>query len=532
MADKASLLALYEISMSIGNSLELSQMLNETVSTILSRLGCTSLTIHQNEEEHLALLYAKPKFIMKNEAYQNLVALLHKDLKEQGLQSLLVEQDGKVYYGFELKNFGTLVLSKSDGVLSEEVVHSLPKLLSKLLTAIKACQNHAKLGDAMKAAEAANQAKSLFLANMSHEIRTPMNAILGFVSILMRSEEDPKRKHFFEIINSSGQTLLSIINDILDFSKIESGKMSFEMLPYETSSLFMETALLFDAQASQKKILFEKFISKELPKKAITDKARLKQVLHNLLSNAMKFTPEEGRVLFEVHYDASRELLLCSVSDSGIGIAPEHQASIFNAFEQADNSITRKFGGTGLGLAICSSIIKQMHGELSLESEAGKGSRFYFEIPFVAYEKSAESFSAQAQEKKTALSAHVLIVEDNVSNQTLLGTILQEAGVTYDVANDGEEGVLRFMQQKYDLVFMDENMPRKNGLLATAEIRAFEQKQQQAKTPIVAVTANALQGDRERFLNAGLDAFIAKPYRDEEILEVLQRYLGEKKKTL
>lgn len=527
MPNSAALLALYEISMSIGNSLELTQMLNESLSTILSRLGCSSVTIHQNRPAKSELLYAKPKFIMKNEAYQKLVEQLQVDLKAQGLQSLLLEAGGKFYYGFDLKNFGTLVLGKSDAPLGEEVLRSLPKVFLKLLTAINACLNHAKLTEAMEAAKSANQAKSLFLANMSHEIRTPMNAILGFVSIMSRSEEDPKRKGFFEIINNSGQTLLSIINDILDFSKIESGKMSFEMLPYETSGLFMETALLFDAQASQKKILFEKYISKELPRRVVTDKARLKQVLHNLLSNAMKFTPEEGRVLFEVKYDTSSQRLFCCVSDSGIGIAPEHQASIFNAFEQADNSITRKFGGTGLGLAICRSIIKQMGGDLEVQSEVGKGSRFFFEIPFAPYESKVESSALDAQESTGIIgNAHVLIVEDNVSNQTLLGTILQEAGVTYDVANDGEEGLRRFRQRAYDLIFMDENMPKKNGLAATAEIRHLEQTQEKTKTPIIAVTANALLGDKQRFLNAGVDDYIAKPYRDEEILAVLRKFLG------
>ena len=527
MPNSPNLLALYEISMSIGNSLELNKMLNEAISTLLSRLGCSSLTIHQTNSKDEALFYAKPKFIMKNDAYKEMASEIGKALIQEPHEVFLKQVEEKYYYGFHLKNFGYLVMTKAYEPLGEKILQSLPKVYLKLLNAINACLYHAQLGDAMKAAEMANEAKSLFLANMSHEIRTPMNAILGFVSILSRQEEDPKRKKFFEIINSSGQTLLNIINDILDFSKIESGKMSFEMLPYKSSTIFLETALLFDVQTAQKSIVFHKNISSELPETVITDKARLRQVMLNLLSNAIKFTPEGGRVTFDVSYDAQNQRLLCSVTDSGVGIAPEHQESIFNAFEQADNSITRKFGGTGLGLAICRSIIKSMQGALLVESELGKGSRFYFEIPFVPhYSFESAELSSPEKKREKELLGHVLIVEDNISNQTLMGTILQEAGLTYDIANDGEEGVHKFTECRYELIFMDENMPKKNGLEATREIRALEQKEKRKKTPIIAVTANALQGDKERFINAGADDYVAKPYRDEEILEVLRNCLG------
>ena len=527
MPDSPSLLALYEISMSIGNSLELNKMLNEAISTLLSRLGCTSVTIHQTNSKDEALFYAKPKFIMKNDAYKEMASEIEETLARAPHEPFFSQVNEKYYYGFALKNFGYLVMTKANEPLSENILQSLPKVYLKLLNAINACLNHAQLSDAMKAAEMANEAKSLFLANMSHEIRTPMNAILGFVSILSGQEEDAKRKKFFDIINTSGQTLLNIINDILDFSKIESGKMSFEMLPYDSSTIFLETVLLFDAEASQKSIAFHKNISSDLPKRVITDKARLRQVLLNLLSNAIKFTPEGGTVAFDVKYNVHSERLLCSVTDSGIGIAPQHQESIFNAFEQADNSITRKFGGTGLGLAICRSIIKSMQGALLVESELGKGSRFYFEIPFAPdYSVESTQFNPSEKKREKEFRGHVLIVEDNISNQTLLGTILQEAGVTYDIANDGEEGLHKFTKGKYALIFMDENMPKKNGIQTATEIRALEQKEERKKTPIIAVTANALQGDRERFINAGADDYVVKPYRDEEILEVLRNYLG------
>jgi CheY-like chemotaxis protein len=361
---------------------------------------------------------------------------------------------------------------------------------------------------------------------MSHEIRTPMNAILGFVSILSRGEEDAKRKRYFEIITSSGQSLLSIINDILDFSKIESGKISFEMLPYKSSSIFMETALLFDAQASEKNIVIEKKISNNLPEHIITDKARLSQVLVNLLSNAIKFTPERGKIVFEVSYNAEKKRVLCSVLDTGIGISPQHQESIFHAFEQADNSITRKFGGTGLGLAICRKIIQIMQGELFVESELGKGSRFYFEIPLESDEV-LETLTEETLQinSKTMLKGKVLVVEDNISNQTLIGIILQEAGVAYEIANDGQEGVDKYKSGNYNLVLMDENMPKMNGIEATAEIRNFQREHNLDKTAIVAVTANALLGDRERFLKAGADDYITKPYSFEKILELLKKYL-------
>ncbi len=388
MTTSSSLLALYEISMSIGNSLELKKMLNEAVSTILSRLGCSSVTIHQSHRQNgmrcESLFYAKPKFIMKNSAYHAIADEIAQAVEDSDTGWSLKEFDEKYYYGFELKNFGYLIMTKAQAPLSEDILRSLPKVYLKLLNAINACLNHAQLGDAMKEAEAANEAKSLFLANMSHEIRTPMNAILGLVSILSRDESDPKRKKFFEIINSSSKSLLAIINDILDFSKIESGKMSFEMLPYDAASIFDESASLFEEEAKKKQINFHKKIASNLPKKVVTDRGRLMQVLRNLLSNAIKFTPQNAEVTFEVNYDSQREQLYCAVIDTGVGIAPENQAAIFNAFEQADNSVTREFGGTGLGLAICRRIIEGMGGELRVESKLGVGSKFYFEIPLQA----------------------------------------------------------------------------------------------------------------------------------------------------
>ena len=389
MKDNADLLALYEISMSIGNSLDLKKMLDESLRTIMSRLNCSSITIHESYTKNSMrcekLLFAKPKFIMKNQSYYAIAHEIAEALTLSESESVVQELEEKCYYGFKLKNFGYLILTKNaQDPLSSETRSSLPKVFLKLLNAIKACLNHAQLGEAMHEAESANQAKSLFLANMSHEIRTPMNAILGLVTVLSRGEEDEKRKRFFGIIESSGKSLLAIINDILDFSKIESGKMEFEMLSYETRSIFQESVVLFESEAKKRNILLKGDISPALPATIVTDKGRLMQVLRNLLSNAIKFTPENGRVAMSVEYDKEREKIICCIKDTGVGISSEHQAAIFNAFEQADKSITREFGGTGLGLAICRRIVESMGGELTVESTIGEGSRFCFDIKYEA----------------------------------------------------------------------------------------------------------------------------------------------------
>ncbi|MCW9027180.1 MAG: ATP-binding protein, partial [Thiovulaceae bacterium] len=383
-----------------------------------------------------------------------------------------------------------------------------------------------ELQEARENAEAASKFKSEFLANMSHEIRTPMNGVLGFVDKLSKGEKDAERLKQFKIVKSSGETLLSIINDILDFSKIETGKMDLEYYPCDIKQLLNDTSTIFSELVGSKNITFETSVNEKIPNCLLVDQLRLKQVVFNLLSNAVKFTPENGSITLTANVVNS--MLHCSVKDNGIGIAKENQLKIFEAFGQEDGSTTRKFGGTGLGLSISSKLISMMGGILNVKSEVSKGSEFYFDIPIHLCRENISVSNKSEQEPISDImssSAHILIVEDNKTNQLLLKMILDELNFTYDVANDGLESLEFFKNNSYDLILMDENMPNMNGIEATKNIRQIESSKSLNKTPIIAVTANALSEDRERFLEAGMDEYISKPYTEDDIFNVLRKFI-------
>ena len=372
-------------------------------------------------------------------------------------------------------------------------------------------------------AELASKSKSEFLANMSHEIRTPLNGVLGFVERLAKSEKDPSRLEQLNTIRSSGESLINIINDILDFSKIEAGKMQIEYTPIILHKAFKDTTSVFKGVASAKNVTFETIVSEDMPECVLGDMTRLKQVVFNLLSNALKFTHPGGSVILKGGYDPQKEIFRIDVIDSGVGISKENLTHIFEAFTQEDLSTTRKYGGTGLGLSISSRIISLMDGELKVESEVGEGSKFYFEIPAEActLDKDEEQ---EKDDSELHFTGNVLVVEDNKTNQMLMGMILEDNALTYDMADDGAEGVLKWKQKEYDIVLMDENMPNVSGIEATRIIR--EQEDADSHIPIVAVTANALLEDRERFLDAGMDDYISKPYAEKDVLRVLRKYLA------
>lgn len=398
-----------------------------------------------------------------------------------------------------------------------------------------------ELKEARNIAQKANQVKSKFLANMSHEIRTPMNAILGFVEQLHKRESDEETLKILAVISNAGKSLLNIINDILDLSKIESGKMSIEHHPLDLIQELNEIKFLYSSIANEKNIHFSTEISDNVPECIYADQVRLKQVIYNLLSNAIKFTPSGGSIALNVDYDYDKNRLFCAVKDSGIGIAPENIAKIFHAFEQEDCTTTRKFGGTGLGLSISSQLVKLMKGKLQVESELGKGSVFYFSIKADTCEKNSLQNNDKVVAKESSLSQskdilpkqknqkhHALVVEDNKTNQMLLTMILDDLGLSYDIANDGVEAVDLHKQKHYDIIFMDENMPNMDGITATKHIRAFTKENQGSSiTPIIALTANALEGDKERFISAGMNYYISKPYSGKDISDVLKLYLGD-----
>ncbi len=366
----------------------------------------------------------------------------------------------------------------------------------------------------------AMKAKADFLANMSHEIRTPLNAILGFIEILKKDETDPKRQKYFNIINSSGQDLLTIINDILDFSKIQSGKVEIEYIPINLSKSFKDTQLLFFEKAKEKDINLELNISSKFPEYVLGDSVKIKQVLSNLISNAIKFTPKNKNIYIDADYKDG--FLNVFVKDEGIGIDKKNQGKIFDSFSQEDSSTTRKYGGTGLGLSISAQLVKLLGGELKLKSEIGVGSKFYFSIPLEITDEIKEQ---KTQQNIGKLEGHVLIVEDNKVNQLFLEVILDKIGLTIDIANDGKEAVELFKTTKYDLVLMDENMPIMNGIEATKKIIEIEKQNKLIHTPIIAVTANGVKGDKQRFMEIGMDEYIVKPIDIKKLNEVLGKFL-------
>jgi len=381
-----------------------------------------------------------------------------------------------------------------------------------------------------ESAEQASQFKSEFLANMSHEIRTPMNGVLGFVEQLIKKENDPQKLQQLNAIQNSGNTLLYIINDILDYSKIESSKMTLELQPCRIHRIFEDTTEMFSQIASKKDITLQSKIDKKIPECIMGDEVRLKQILFNLLSNAVKFTSNNGTVTLESKYIANKDTLYIGIIDTGIGIATENLDKIFKVFSQEDTSTTRKFGGTGLGLSIASQLTALMGGELLVESEQGKGSRFYFEIslqscPNDTQANTSEHDVATKSLENLTLSGHILVAEDNQTNQMLMGMILDDFGLSYDIAVDGLEAISMFEKTNYDLILMDENMPNMNGIEASDKIRNSEKERNLQTTPIIAVTANALANDRERFLDAGMDDYISKPYTQEDIAKVLKKFL-------
>jgi len=378
----------------------------------------------------------------------------------------------------------------------------------------------------IKELELATRVKSDFLANMSHEIRTPLNAILGFMQLLGRNETDKTRIKQFATVQSAGNSLVNIINDILDFSKIESGKFELEKRRFYTKKPFKDVSLLFAQKANEEDINLEFTFDDALPRFSIGDELRIKQILSNLLSNAIKFTPKFGHISVKVTLDILDQTLVCCVSDTGKGISKEHQKHIFEAFSQADTSTTREFGGTGLGLSITSKLLNLMEGSITLESSLNEGSTFSFKVPLfnqvadVVQEEESETLA-----KDVFLKGKVLLVEDNKANQMLMEIFLEEMGLTSVLAVDGLKAYKIYQKEHFDLVLMDENMPVMNGMESTRKIREYEKEKDLPMTPIVAVTANALSGDKEKFLAAGMDDYVAKPIDVDKLKATLSRYL-------
>ncbi|HXA66891.1 MAG TPA: ATP-binding protein [Bryobacteraceae bacterium] len=408
-----------------------------------------------------------------------------------------------------------------------------------------------ELESALVTARDATQLKSRFLANMSHEIRTPMNGVLGMTDFLLGTNLTEEQQEYAGSIKKSADALLTLINDILDLSRIEAGKLRLDHVPFSLAATVEESSSLFALQARTKGLDFSSAVSSNLPDILVGDAGRVRQVLTNLIGNAVKFT-DSGRIDVEAEMLRPTEdgfLVRFSVRDTGIGIPSEHQSRLFESFTQGDGSSTRKYGGTGLGLSISKQLVELMNGELGVESKPGEGSRFWFTASFG---KAPLTVAPGAPPKRAILASapptpapkvsvpaakaasvppeksngglrklRVLLAEDNEINQRIALRLLEKLGLAADAVDNGRAAVEALAQKKYDLVLMDCMMPDMDGFEATAVIRNRERGK--GHTPICALTANAMEGDREKCLAAGMDDYISKPVGLDKLREVVER---------
>ncbi|MFN3511961.1 MAG: ATP-binding protein [Phenylobacterium sp.] len=404
---------------------------------------------------------------------------------------------------------------------------SFNHLLEKLDERERALQRTlGELVEARDAANAANVLKSQFLANMSHEIRTPLNGVLAMAEVMSMGELAPVQRERLDVIRQSGGLLLAVLNDVLDLSKIEAGKLTLLVDDFDLEAVVEPTRKAFAVVAEQKGLAFAIEVSEAAAGAWRGDADRIRQILGNLVSNAVKFTLQgEVKAAFEVSADGALKL---TVRDTGVGIALEKQAVLFEKFIQADNTATRRFGGTGLGLAICRELTQMMGGSISVDSREGEGSVFSVELPLergeAAPKRAAETEEAAPAEEG---ALRILAAEDNPTNQQVLSAVMGALGLEVEIVADGKQAFEAWRAGAYDLILMDIQMPVMDGIASARSIRAAEAEAGRPRTPIIALTANALSHQVEEYLAAGMDGHVAKPIEIAKLYDAIARTLSE-----
>lgn len=436
----------------------------------------------------------------------------------------------KIKNGQSIEHFET-VRMKKDGEFVDISVTISPVINNEgiIVGASKIARNIAERKRAEEEMRDFVQRRDDFVANVSHELRTPMNAVVGITNILMDSKPlTSTQSHYLETLKVSADNLLALINDVLDFSKLEHDAIFLEEIKIDLRSLVKKIHVIGNFRAKEKGIKLNIHYNNDVADCFIGDPLRIHQIVNNLVTNALKFT-EKGSVDIHVSKLVGRtgsDGVVIQVKDTGIGIAPERCNAIFEKFNQGDSSIARRYGGSGLGLSICKSLVACMKGEISVESEVGVGTTFTVSLPLKSVAKPLGENLVQDDEMYSQRHRNILLVEDHESNALVVSILLEEEGLTYDIANNGLDALRKFKKTQYDVILMDIQMPELDGIDATRSIRKIEREEDLNPTPIIAMTAHVMERDKDQCLSAGMNDFLSKPFERQNLLQKISNFMN------